>query len=39
MLRQGEVVARGNAGIDGFALTAEEAYFGQPQETLLEEGL
>jgi branched-chain amino acid transport system ATP-binding protein len=39
VLRQGEVVARGNAGIEGFALTAEEAYFGQPQETLLEEGL
>jgi ABC-type branched-subunit amino acid transport system ATPase component len=39
VLRQGEVVARGNASIEGFATTAEEAYFGQAQETLLEEGL
>jgi len=39
VLRQGEVVARGNASIDGFATTAEEAYFGQAQETLMEEGL
>ncbi|MFC7501403.1 ATP-binding cassette domain-containing protein, partial [Nocardioides sp. GCM10030258] len=37
VLRQGEVVARGNAGIDGFAALAEEAYFGQPQESVLEE--
>jgi len=39
VLRQGEVVARGNASIDGFAAEAEEAYFGQVQETLVEEGL
>jgi ABC-type multidrug transport system ATPase subunit len=39
VLRQGEVVARGSSGIDGFAAMAEEAYFGQPQETLSEEGL
>jgi ABC-type branched-subunit amino acid transport system ATPase component len=29
VLRQGEVVARGNATVDGFAEAAEEAYFGQ----------
>ena len=39
VLRQGEVVARGDASIDGFAAAAEEAYFGQVQETLMEEGL
>jgi branched-chain amino acid transport system ATP-binding protein len=39
VLRQGEVVARGNSSIDGFPAAAEEAYFGQPQETLVEEGL
>ena len=39
VLRQGEVVARGSASIEGFAATAEEAYFGQQQETLTEEGL
>jgi len=39
VLRQGEVVARGSSSIDGFATTAEEAYFGQTQETLVEEGL
>ena len=39
VLRQGEVVARGSADIDGFAAAAEEAYFGQTQETLVEEDL
>ncbi len=39
VLRQGEVVARGSADIDGFATAAEEAYFGQTQETLVEEDL
>lgn len=39
VLRQGEVVARGSARVDGFAARAEEAYFGQAQETLVEEGL
>ena len=39
VLRQGEVVARGSSSVDGFAATAEEAYFGQTQETLVEEEL
>jgi hypothetical protein len=39
VLRQGEVVARGSAQVDGFADSAEIAYFGQVQETLVEEGL
>jgi branched-chain amino acid transport system ATP-binding protein len=39
VLRQGEVVARGNSTLDGFAAAAEEAYFGQTPETLAEEGL
>jgi len=39
VLRQGEVVARGSSSVDGFAASAEEAYFGQVQETLAEEGL
>jgi branched-chain amino acid transport system ATP-binding protein len=39
VLRQGEVVARGSASTDGFASEAEQAYFGQTQETLVEEGL
>jgi ABC-type branched-subunit amino acid transport system ATPase component len=32
VLRQGEVVARGNAALDGFAATAEIAYFGHQEE-------
>jgi len=39
VLRQGEVVGRGSADVEGFAAAAEEAYFGQTQETLVEEGL
>ncbi len=39
VLRQGEVVARGNASIDGFAHEAEHAYFGQTPEILAEGGL
>jgi len=39
VLRQGEVVARGSSRVDGFAASAEIAYFGQVQETLVEEGL
>jgi len=39
VLRQGEVVARGSSSIDGFAAAAEEAYFGQPRETVVEEAL
>jgi branched-chain amino acid transport system ATP-binding protein len=31
VLRQGEVVAHGNANVDGFAKTAEDAYFGDAQ--------
>jgi len=38
VLRQGEVVARGSATIDGFAEAAEEAYFGQQQDRLGEVG-
>ena len=34
-----EVVARGSSSVDGFAASAEVAYFGQTQETLAEEGL
>jgi ABC-type branched-subunit amino acid transport system ATPase component/ABC-type branched-subunit amino acid transport system permease subunit len=39
VLRQGEVVARGSSSVDGFADSAEIAYFGQVQETLVEEDL
>jgi ABC-type branched-subunit amino acid transport system ATPase component len=39
VLRQGEVVARGSSSVDGFAASAEIAYFGQVQETLVAEGL
>ena len=38
VLRQGEVVARGSASIDGFASEAEHAYFGQTPEISVEEG-
>jgi branched-chain amino acid transport system ATP-binding protein len=39
VLRQGEMVGRGSADVEGFAALAEEAYFGEAQETLVEEGL